>query len=164
MKRLLYALKEPFIPADMKRFLLEGFLASIVFGGFIGALDFYLGNYFNSILAIFTYLILYFFLSNRLYRSFSQYHIAYSILAIFFLLLSEYMMGLTANLLIIQLITGNATTVFSNFWSAIAILNPLIYFSYFWVWLPNFDVILNNILQILFTIYFSYSIYQMMKR
>lgn len=37
MKRLLYALKEPFIPADMKRFLLEGFLASIVFGGFIGA-------------------------------------------------------------------------------------------------------------------------------
>ncbi len=164
MKRLLYELKEPFIKEDMKRFLLEGFLASIVFGGFIGALDFYLDNYFNSILAIFTYLILYFFLSNRLYRSFNQYHVWYSILAVFFLLLAEYAMGVVANLLVIQIITGNAAVVFGQFSTAIQILNPLIYFSYFWRWALNFELIFYNLIQILFTVYFSYSIYQLMKR
>lgn len=164
MKHLLYELKQPFIKADMKRFLLEGFLASIVFGGFIGALDFYLENYFNSILAVFTYLIMYFFLSNRLYRSFSQYHTWYSILAVFFLLFSEYIMGVTAYLLVAQIITGNAALLFTNIWTATAVLNPMLYFSYFWFWILDFEVIINNVLSILFTIYFSYSIYQMMKR
>ncbi len=164
MKHLMYELKQPFYKEDMKRFLLEGFLASVVFGGFIGALDFILSNYFNSILAIFTYLILYYFLSNRLFRSFNQYHIWYSILAVFFLLLAEYAMGLTANLLVIQIITGNATVIFSDVRTAISILNPLIYFSYIWRWSLSFEVIFSNLIQILFVVYFSFSIYRVMKR
>jgi hypothetical protein len=164
MKHLLYELKQPFIKADMKRFITEGLLASLIFGGFIGALDFILENYFDSILAIFTYLILYFFLSNRLFRSFNQYHIWYSILAVVFLLMAEYAMGLTAYLLVIQIITGNASVVFGDFRTAISVLNPLIYFSYFWVWSLSFRVIFSNLLQILFTIYFCFSIYRMMKR
>lgn len=164
MKHLLYELRQPFIKQDMKRFIFEGLLASLIFGAFIGALDFILENYFDSILAIFTYLILYFFLSNRLFRSFNQYHIWYSILAVVFLLMAEYAMGLTANLLVIQIITGNAGVIFGDFSTAIAILNPLIYFSYFWAWSLSFEVIIYNLIQILFTFYFSFSIYRMMKR
>lgn len=164
MKHLLYELKQPFIKSDMKRFILEGFLASFVFGGFIGALTFILANYFNSILVLFTFIILYIFLSNRLFRSFNQYHIWYSILAVFFLLLGEYAMGLTANLLVIQIVDGNLSVVFSSFSTAMRILNPLGYFSYFWLWSLNFGVIISNLIQIFFTVYLSYSIYQMMKR
>jgi hypothetical protein len=164
MKHLLYELKQPFIKSDMKRFILEGFLASLVFGAFIGALTFILANYFNSILSLFTFIILYIFLSSRLFRSFNQYHIWYSILAVFFLLMAEYAMGLIANLLVIQIIDGNISVVFSSFSTAIRILNPLLYFSYFWSWSLNFGVIISNLIQILFTVYFSYSIYQMMKR
>ena len=164
MKHLLYELKQPFIKEDMKRFILEGLLASLIFGGFIGALDFILENYFNSILAVFTFIILYIFLSNRLFRSFRQYHIWYSILAVVFLLMGKYAMRLTANLLVIQIITGNASVVFGSVSTAIWILNPLIYFSYFWFWLWDFEVILYNVLEILLTLYFSVSIYRMMKR
>ncbi|MDX9807756.1 MAG: hypothetical protein RBS87_04235 [Acholeplasma sp.] len=164
MKHLLYELKQPFLKSDMRRFLFEGFLASIVFGGFIGAFEFILANYFNSILANVAFLILFYFLSDRLYRSFSQYHIWYSILAVFFLLFSKYIMGLTSFLLVVQIITGNASVVFSDFWSAVLVLNPLLYFQFLWFWILDFEVIINNLLQLLFTIYFSYLIYQRMKR
>jgi Na+(H+)/acetate symporter ActP len=73
-------------------------------------------------------------------------------------------MGVTASLLVIQIIKGNISVVFSSFSTAIAILNPLIYFSYFWSWTFNFGLIISNLIQILFTVYFSYSIYMMMKR
>ncbi len=164
MKHLLYELKQPFLKSDMRRFLFEGFLASIVFGGFIGAFEFILANFFNPIFAIIAFLILFYFLADRLYRSFSQYHIWYSILAVFFLLFSEYIMGLTSYLLFEQIISGNALNLFSDFWSAVLVLNPLLYFQFLWFWILDFEVIINNLLQILFTIYFSYLIYQRMKR
>ena len=164
MKHLLYELKQPFLKSDMRRFLFEGFLASIVFGGFIGAFEFILANFFNPIFAIIAFLILFYFLADRLYRSFSQYHIWYSILAVFFLLFSEYIMGLTSYLLFEQIISGNALNLFSDFWSAVLVLNLLLYFQFLWFWILDFEVIINNLLQILFTIYFSYLIYQRMKR
>ena len=55
MKRFLYELKQPFIKSDLIRFVIEGILGSLIFGAFIGALDFYLTVYFQSILSIFTF-------------------------------------------------------------------------------------------------------------
>ena len=87
MQHFLEELKKPLIKSDLKGFIIEGFLASIVAGAFIGAFEFYFEFVFDSILSIFGFIIFYYFLSSRLYKSFSQYHILYSILAVFFFIL-----------------------------------------------------------------------------
>ncbi|MDD4469193.1 MAG: hypothetical protein PHR29_04555, partial [Acholeplasmataceae bacterium] len=85
-------LKEPIHKPDLRRFLLEGFLGAIVFGSMMGAINFFLRNSALSLISLFTFLIYYVFMFNRLYRSFSFYHIIYSILGVFFILLGDYFM------------------------------------------------------------------------
>lgn len=157
MKRFLYELKQPFIKSDLIRFVIEGILGSLIFGAFIGALDFYLTVYFQSILSIFTFLIYYYFISNRLYRSFNQYHILYSILAVVFLLTGVYMMGLVGQIFYLQVITGNLSR-FAQF------LNPLLYFDFIWRWSFDFSVIFFNLIYILLYIWICRTIYMQMKR
>lgn len=157
MKHFLYELKQPIIKSDLMRFLMEGFLGSIVFGAFIGAVDFYLTVYFQSILSIFTFLFFYYFIANRLFKSFNQYHILYSILAIFFLMFGVYMMGLVGQLFYLQIQTGSLV-FFKNF------LNPLLYFDFLWKWSLDFGVIFFNLIYILLYIWISRTIYMQMKR
>lgn len=157
MKHFLYELKQPLIKSDLKRFLVEGILSSIIFGAFIGALDFYLTVYFQSILSIFTFLIFYYFLSNRLFRSFHQYHIIYSILSVVFLLIGVYMMGFTSQIFYLEVITGNIA-LYHKF------LNPLIYFDFVWKWSFDISVIFFNLLYILIYVWICRTIYMQMKR
>lgn len=157
MKHFLYELKQPLIKSDLKRFLVEGILSSIIFGAFIGALDFYLTVYFQSILSIFTFLIFYYFLSNRLFRSFNQYHIIYSILSVVFLLIGVYMMGFTSQIFYLEVITGNIS-LYHKF------LNPLIYFDFVWKWSFDISVIFFNLLYILIYVWICRTIYMQMKR
>ncbi|MBM7453649.1 hypothetical protein JN09_000981 [Acholeplasma morum] len=157
MKHFLYELKQPLIKSDLKRFLVEGILSSIIFGAFIGALDFYLTVYFQSILSIFTFLIFYYFLSNRLFRSFNQYHIIYSILSVVFLLIGVYMMGFTSQIFYLEVITGNIA-LYHKF------LNPLIYFDFVWKWSFDISVIFFNLLYILIYVWICRTIYMQMKR
>lgn len=157
MKHFLYELKQPLIKSDLKRFLVEGILSSIIFGAFIGALDFYLTVYFQSILSIFTFLIFYYFLSNRLFRSFHQYHIIYSILSVVFLLIGVYMMGFTSQIFYLEVITGNIS-LYHKF------LNPLIYFDFVWKWSFDISVIFFNLLYILIYVWICRTIYMQMKR
>ncbi|MDY0210999.1 MAG: hypothetical protein RBQ91_06320 [Acholeplasma sp.] len=157
MKHFLYELRQPLIKGDLRQFLIEGILSSVIFGAFIGALDFYLTFYFQSILSIFTFLIFYYFVSNRLFRSFNQYHIIYSILAVFFLLVGVYMMGLTSQLFYLQVVTGNLG-LYHKF------LNPLLYFEFIWKWSFDFGVIFFNLLYILIYAWICKTIYMQMKR
>ena len=91
--------KEPISKHDIKRFLTEGFLGSIVFGSFMGAVQFFILTTNLNFLSLLIFLIFYVFLTRRLYKSFSFYHIWYSILAVFFVLLGDYFINVTGHLL-----------------------------------------------------------------
>lgn len=157
MKHFLYELKQPIIKSDLIRFLTEGLLSSVVFGAFIGALNFYLENVFQSILSIFTFLIFYYFVSNRLYRSFNQYHILYSILAVFFLLFGIYVMGVAG-------VAFRLQVIFNSLNGLQYALNPLLYFDFIWRWAFDFSVIFFNVIYILLYTWICRTIYMQMKR
>ncbi|CCV66062.1 MAG: hypothetical protein RBQ95_05305 [Paracholeplasma sp.] len=155
MKTFINKLKQPIDKSDLKGFIIEGFLASIVFGAFIGAFEFYFEAVFDSILSIFGFVIFYYFMSSRLYKSFREYHILYSILAVFFLLFGMYVTGFTKMMFLQKLLIGDVLDV-------IGFLDPRLYFSYLYLYSTNSMVIFNNLINTLFTIIVSVMLYRRM--
>lgn len=155
MKDFINRFKQPIQKQDLRSFLIEGFLASIVFGAFIGAFEFYFDFVFDSILSIFGFIIFYYFLSNRLYRSFSDYHIIYSILAVFFLLFGLYVTGITKLVFFQRYLLG-------DIYEFIGLLDPRLYFSYLYSYSLSFEVIFYNLINTLFTIIVSVMLYRRM--
>ncbi len=149
-------LKEPIHKPDLRRFLLEGFLGAIVFGSMMGAINFFLRNSAFSLISLFTFLIYYVFMVNRLYRSFSFYHIIYSILAVFFILLGDYFMGVTYNVLY-WFIVSEGLIIWQLF-------NPIIHFQFLFSWTLNPLDIFLNLLNILIYAYIIVMTYRRMKR
>lgn len=149
-------LKEPIHKPDLRRFLLEGFLGAIVFGSMMGAINFILRNSAFSIISLFTFLIYYVFMFNRLYRSFSFYHIIYSILGVFFILLGDYFMGVSYNILF-WFIVSEGQIIWQLF-------NPIIHFQFLFSWTLNPLDIFLNLLNILIYVYIIVTTYRRMKR
>ena len=149
-------LKEPIHKPDLKRFLLEGFLGAIVFGSMMGAISFILRNSVFGFVSLFTFLIYYVFMFNRLYRSFSFYHIIYSILGVFFILLGDYFMGVSYNVLY-WFIVSEGQIIWQLF-------NPIIHFQFLFIWTLNPLDIFLNLLNILIYAYIIVMTYRRMKR
>ncbi len=149
-------LKEPIHKPDLKRFLFEGLLGAIIFGSLMGAIDFFLMNSSFRMISLFTFVIYYVFMVNRLYKSFSFYHIIYSILGVFFIILGDYFMGVTQYLLY-GFIVSNGQIIWELF-------NPVFHFQFLFIWTLNPLDIFLNILNILIYIYIIVMTYRRMKR
>ncbi|NMA05920.1 MAG: hypothetical protein GX931_06095 [Acholeplasmataceae bacterium] len=147
--------KEPISKHDIKRFLMEGFLGAVIFGSFMGMAQFFILTTNLSFLSLLTFLIFYVFLTRRLYRSFSFYHIWYSILAVFFVLLGDYFINVTGHLLFFFIKTKQIV------WE---VFNPLIYYNFLYYWPKDIFTILYNLLSIILYVVICVTTYIQMKR
>lgn len=155
MKRLLHELKEPLAKKELGKFILEGLLASILFATMLGVLEFFVSLTKFSILSLFVFIIYYTFLIRRLRQSFNFYHIIYSILAVVFLILGDYIIGVSG-LAIRQLyLTGKFS---------LAVFNPVYNFTFLFYWPLDPVVIIVNILNIFIYGLIIYYTYHNMKR
>lgn len=147
-------LKEPIAKKELLNFIREGLLISFVFAAMLGALRFLIIFTPFSFLTLFTFIIFYLFLIKRLRASFNFYHIAYSILAVGFLLLGDYVMSVSS--VVIEYLYVGATI--KGF-----IFNPIYHFSFLFNW--SFDVfqIILNLLNIFIYGIIIYFTYQRMK-
>lgn len=147
--------KEKIYRKELKRFIIEGLLTSIIFGTLLGAFNFFLRGSAFDFFTIFTFIILYIFLVKRLYQSFHFYHITYSILAIFFLFLGDYFVV--------------SSTILVTYFSSAKVIwlgafNPIYYIrSMFFLELSAIGII-YDVLHVLIYILISYSIFMRMKR
>lgn len=147
--------KEPMSKHDRKRFLLEGFLGAVIFGSFMGAVDYFILTTNLAFLSLFTFIVFYTFMTRRLYRSFSFYHIWYSILAVVFVLLGDYFINVFGHALYFYQTVGKIP---------LAIFNPIIYYRFLYVWSADAMVILLNIVSIIVYIFICIMTYIQMKR
>ncbi|NLN50197.1 MAG: hypothetical protein GX149_01045 [Acholeplasmataceae bacterium] len=155
MKRLIRKFKQPLAKPELKRFLIEGFLGAVVFGSLLGALDYLIIYTKLQFLSFFTFLIFYIFITRRLYRSFNFYHIAYSFLAVFFVLLGDYFITVSHQIILSVHLFGR---IF------VAVFNPINQFRFLFSWSLNPLAIMTNILNIVIYIIVCVFTYQNMKR
>lgn len=155
MKRLFNELKEPIAKKEFGKFILEGLLISFLFATMLGVLRFFV--YFTKFdfLSLFVFLIYYIFLTKRLRESFNIYHILYSILAVVFLIIGDYIIGVSG--LAIELLYLNSKIT-------LAIFNPIYHFSFLFYWpLDSFTIIINLLNIFIYGLIIYYT-YQNMKR
>jgi|SRR5690554_3828642 len=147
-------LKEPIAKKELFSFIREGLLIAFVFAAMLGALRFLIIFTPFSFLTLFTFIIFYLFLIKRLRGSFNFYHIVYSILAVVFLLLGDYIMSVSS--VVIEYLYRGATI--KGF-----IFNPIYHFSFLFDW--SFDIfqIILNLLNIFIYGIIIYFTYQRMK-
>lgn len=143
-------LKEPLVKKELLRFIKEGLLVSILFATMLGVLEFLVGFTQFSFLTIFVFIIYYLFLIKRLRGSFHFYHIIYSLLAVVFLIIGDYVMGVSG-----------AAIEFYYYTNAVPlkIFNPIYYFSFLFYWpLDAFYIVINllNIFIYGIIIYFTF--------
>lgn len=147
--------KEPIHSKDMKRFILEGFLSSLLMGALLGVGSFYLSRTNLYFLTFFTFIIFYPFVTQRLYRSFSFYHVLYSVLAVFFIMFGIYVMSATELLMRGFEITGSIY---------LPAFNPIYHFPFLTSWSADILIIMSNIISIFVYILVCAFAYIRMKR
>lgn len=147
--------KEPIHSKDMKRFILEGFLSSLLMGALLGVGSFYLSRTNLYFLTFFTFIIFYPFVTQRLYRSFSFYHVLYSVLAVFFIMFGIYVMSATELLMRGFEITGSIY---------LPAFNPIYHFPFLTSWSADILIIMSNIISIFVYILVCAIAYIRMKR
>lgn len=147
--------KEPMSKHDRKRFLLEGFLGAVLFGSLMGAVDFFLLTTTFAFMSLFTFIIFYSFITRRLYKSFSFYHIWYSILAVFFVLLGDYFISVFGHILFNYYQFGTIP---------LAVFNPIYYYRFIYYWPADVMVIIMNIVSIIVYVFICVITYIQMKR
>lgn len=152
--RFIRKLKEPIAKKELLLFIREGFLASLLFAAMLGAVSFLV--YFTpfAFLSLFVFVIYYLFLIKRLRGSFHFYHIIYSILAVVFLLLGDYMISVSS--MIIEFL-------YLKLPIGAYIFNPLYHFSFLYSWKLDLFTIMINLLNIIVYIIIIYYTYQRMK-
>lgn len=152
--RFIRKLKEPIAKKELLIFIREGLLASLIFAAMLGAVRFLV--YFTPLafLSLFVFLIYYLFLIKRLKSSFHFYHIIYSILAVVFLLLGDYVMSVSS--VIIEFLYVKAPI-------RAYIFNPIYHFSFLYNWQVDFFTIIINLLNIFVYGIIIYYTYQRMK-
>lgn len=147
--------KEPIHSKDMKRFILEGFLSSLLMGALLGIGSFYLSRTNLYFLTFFTFIFFYPFVTQRLYRSFSFYHVLYSVLAVFFIMFGIYVMSATELLMRGFEITGSIY---------LPAFNPIYHFPFLTSWSADILIIMSNIISIFVYILVCAFAYIRMKR
>lgn len=147
-------MKEPIAKNEFKRFLKEGLLVSLLFAAMLGTLEFLVSFTQFSFLTLFVFVIYYVFLIKRLRGSFNFYHIIYSILAVVFLLIGDYIMGVSGAAIEFYYLTGTIP---------LKIFNPIYQFSFLFYWQLDAFLIIINLLNIFIYGIIIYFTYQRMK-
>lgn len=150
IRRFFRKFKEPIAKKELLRFIAQGLLASILFAALLGALEFLV--YFTpfSFLTMFVFIAYYLFLIKRLKGSFYFYHITYSILAVVFLILGDYVMRVSGSLI---------QHLYMNVPIQSKIFSPVFQFSFLFNWALDPFLIIINLLSIAIygvIIYFTY--------
>ncbi len=146
--------KEPIMKKELRRFLLEGLLLSTLFAAMLGALRFLVVFTPFAFLSLFVFVIYYMFLMKRLRGSFYVYHVWYSILAVLFLLIGDYIMGVSSDMI---------TLLYSKQPLSIHILNPIHQYTFLFYWAFDAFQIAINLLSIFIYGIIIYLTYQRMK-
>lgn len=154
-KNLINKFKEPMSKHDRKRFIIEGFLGAILFGSLMGALKFFILTTNFAYISILTFIIFYTFMTRRLYKSFSFYHIWYSILAVFFVLLGDYFISVFGHMLLSYYQTATIS---------LAVFNPIPYYRFLYDWPADVMTIIMNIISIITYLFICVLTYIQMKR
>lgn len=139
LTRFFRKFKEPIAKKEFLRFLREGILISLISAAMLGTLEFLVSFTQFSFLSLFVFIIYYLFLIKRLKGTFSFYHIIYSILAVVFLLVGDYVMGVAGMAIEYYYFTGEIPLI---------IFNPIYHFSFLFYWPLEFFQILINLLNI----------------
>lgn len=147
--------REPIHTKDLKRFIVEGFLSSLLMGALIGVGSYYLSRTDLHFLTFFSFFILYPFVTQRLYRSFGFYHVLYSVLAVFFIIFGIYVMSVSELLMRGYEITGAIY---------LPAFNPLYHFPFLTHWPADILTIISNLISILAYILICVFAYLRMKR
>lgn len=147
--------KNQIFKKEFPKFLFEGLLIVFIVGGALGFLDIALMTTdFLYILRFFTFYMFYIVLIRRLRGSFSAYFKIYSVLAVVFLYVGLYVMGVSS-LFAYTIIPGGPS--FSP-----VIFNPLIAFRLY-AWTNAIDIIFN-LINVAFYILIGVFTYRNMKR
>lgn len=154
-RNLINEFKEPILKQELKRFILEGLLLVFVLAFILGAMEFLVQFTRFQVLGLFSFLIYLVILRKRLHEKFSYYHILYSLLAVVFLILGEYVMGVSGQLMV---------HLYYKIPITAQILNPLFIFSYLFDWNKDFFGITMNMLNIVIYIIIIHFLWQNMKR
>ncbi len=154
-RNLINEFKEPILKQELKRFILEGLLLVFVLAFILGAMEFLVQFTRFQVLGLFSFLIYLVILRKRLHEKFSYYHILYSLLAVVFLILGEYVMGVSGQLMV---------RLYYKIPITAQILNPLFIFSYLFDWNKDFFGITMNMLNIVIYIIIIHFLWQNMKR
>lgn len=152
--RFVRKLKEPILKKELLSFLREGFLATIVFAAMLGTLNFLVLFTPFAFLSLFVFVIYYMFLVKRLRGSFYVYHIIYSILAVLFLFLGDYVISVAGNVI---------EALYLGIKIEPSFFNPVYHFSFLYYWTLDLMHIITNLLSIFIYGIISYFIYQRMK-
>jgi len=139
------AWKQPIHREDLMPVLRSGIFMSITGGLIVGTLDMLFINYLQFTLTWLFLLITSHLIAKRIAISYRNYHILYSLLSIFFFILTYYMMSVTMN---VGLLFVNRFPVIPYLG---AILSPWAYFMFLSPFSISFFTV-DNILQIVFFI------------
>ncbi len=153
MKNMFSQFKNAIFKKEFPRFLLEGILIVFVAGFSIGMLDFVLRLTPLAFFSLFSFIFFYVFLMRRLRNSFTAYFKIYSILAVIFVALGYYIMRVSS---LIAVFTYQKQTL--EPW----IFNPFKLFQFFYNW-NGVDVIISNVLDILFFLIIAFFTYRNLK-
>ena len=128
MRKLKNLLKEPIYKEDLKRVLLNGFLAMFFFSLLAGALQFVANIYLNLSFGILVYLFA-FMIGKKTSESFFNYHILYSIISILFFILGYILYEITYYVFVFHNVGVVLQAIFSpNFFDfCMTFLNPKAY-------------------------------------
>ncbi len=154
--KLFDQLKLPIRKDDLMPVIRQGIFMSFTGGLLIGALHAFFSFQFGFTLTWLMLFILAHLTASRIKRSYSEYHILYSILSVFFFLLAYYLMSITLNLGVLFLYDALVVSFI------LQVLNPLQYFNFFNPFSGQFFSV-DNMLELLFFLIGTYYAYRYSK-
>ncbi len=154
--KLIEQMKLPIRKDDLMPVIRQGIFMSFTGGLLIGALHAFFSFQFGFTLTWLMLFILAHLTASRIKRTYSQYHILYSIFSVLFFLLAYYLMSITLNLGLLFLYDA----LVANF--IFQVLNPLQYFRFINPFSQTFFSV-DNMLELLFFLIGTYYAYRYSK-